>query len=179
MKKNIFSMICAVGVCCSMLTGCDLIDYHPYDTKISGAHHINSKNISLIEERCANRDEVTFAVISDTQRWYDEMKVAVNNINARTDIDFVVHCGDMSDFGATKEFVLQRDIMQRLNVPYVVVIGNHDCLGTGADAYRYIFGDMNFSFNAGNTHFVCLNTNALEYDYSVPIPDFEFIRADR
>ena len=114
MKKNIFSMICAVGVCCSMLTGCDLIDYHPYDTKISGAHHINSKNISLIEERCANRDEVTFAVISDTQRWYDEMKVAVNSINARTDIDFVVHCGDMSDFGATKEFVLQRDIMQRL-----------------------------------------------------------------
>ena len=105
--------------------------------------------------------------------------MAVNSINARTDIDFVVHCGDMSDFGATKEFVLQRDIMQRLNVPYVVVIGNHDCLGTGADAYRYIFGDMNFSFNAGNTHFVCLNTNALEYDYSVPIPDFEFIRADR
>lgn len=179
MKKKIFSMICAMGVCCSMLTGCDLIDYHPYDTKISGAHHINSKNISLIEERCANRDSVTFAVISDTQRWYDEMKVAVNSINARTDIDFVVHCGDMSDFGATKEFVLQRDIMQKLNVPYVVVIGNHDCLGTGADAYRYIFGDLNFSFNAGNTHFVCLNTNALEYDYSTPVPDFEFIRADR
>ena len=40
------------------------------------------------------------------------------------------------------------------------------------------FCSPNFSFTAGNTHFVCLNTNAFEYDYSVAIPDFTFIKSD-
>ena len=61
----------------------------------------------------------------------------------------------------------------------MVLLGNHDCLGTGADTFRYLFGDPNFAFNAGDTHFLCLNSNAFEYDYSVAIPDFGFITADR
>jgi len=28
---------------------------------------------------------------------------------------------------------------------------------------------------AGDVKFVCLNTNALEYDYSEPVPDFTFM----
>lgn len=58
-------------------------------------------------------------------------------------------------------------------------MGNHDCLGTGGDTFRYIFGNPNFTFDAGKTHFVCLNTNAFEYDYSTAIPDFTFIRDDQ
>ena len=34
----------------------------------------------------------------------------------------------MSDFGVTDEFLWQRDIMNKLRVPYVALIGNHDCL---------------------------------------------------
>lgn len=68
--------------------------------------------------------------------------------------------------------------MNKLNVPYVALIGNHDCLGTGEEAFRKIFGDTNFSFIAGRVKFVCLNTNAMEYDYSDPIPDFNFIEAE-
>ena len=83
-------------------------------------------------------------------------------------IDFVIHGGDMSDFGVTKEFLWQRDIMNGLKVPYVALIGNHDCLGTGEETYKTVFGPTNFSFIAGNVKFVCLNTNALEYDYPSP-----------
>lgn len=162
----------------SSLTSCDLFDYHPYDTHVKGKHHINEQNIRRIENACKGKKRIVFAVISDTQRWYDETTAAVRSINAHKDIDFVVHCGDISDFGVTKEFTIQRDILEKLSVPYVVLIGNHDCLGTGGDTYRYVFGSPNFSFNAGNTHFVCLNTNAYEYDYSVAIPDFSFIKSD-
>ena len=38
-----------------------------------------------------------------------------------------------------------------------------------------IYGDPNFAFTAGNVRFICLNTNAMEYDYSEPVPDFNFI----
>ena len=103
------------------------------------------------------------------------MKDFVKAINQRNDIDFVIHGGDMSDFGLTKEFLWQRDIMNGLHVPYVALIGNHDCLGTGAETYKAVFGPTNFSFIAGDVKFVCLNTNALEYDYSEPVPDFTFM----
>lgn len=177
MKRNILHTTLTIAAA-AILTSCDLFDYHPYDTRIRGKHHINAQQIERIEEACREKKCITFAVISDTQRWYDETEAAVKNINAHNNIDFVVHCGDISDFGVTREFIVQRDILEKLNVPYVVLLGNHDCLGTGGDTYRYLFGSPNFIFNAGNTHFVCLNTNAYEYDYSIAIPDFSFIKSD-
>ncbi len=162
-----------------LLAGCEMLDVHPYDAKVDGPTGINARNAARIEAACAGRDSVRFVVVSDTQRWYDETKAAVDHINARGDVDFVIHCGDLTDFGATKEFEWMRRELERLEVPYVCLIGNHDCLGTGDDVFRVMFGDPDFSFNAGDTHFLCLNTNAFEYDYSEPIPDFAFMRTDR
>jgi 3',5'-cyclic AMP phosphodiesterase CpdA len=159
-----------------LFTGCDLFEYHPYDCRISGRKNINASNIARIENNLAACDSFCFAVISDTQRWYDETKDAVSAINSHGGIDFVVHCGDLADFGATKEFVWMRDILDGLDMPYVCIIGNHDCLGTGKDAFASIFGENNFAFTAGNVRFVCLNTNSMEYDYSEPVPDFNFIQ---
>lgn len=160
------------------LNGCDLLDYHPYDGRFSGAKDINARNIGRIETATRGRDSLVFAVITDTQRWYDETHDAVNSINARPEIDFVIHCGDLTDFSATREFEWMRDELERLAVPYVCLIGNHDCLANGPRVFQTMFGTPNFSFDAGDTHFICLDTNALEHDYSVPIPDFAFINAD-
>ncbi len=160
--------------------GCDLmeemIDYSPYDVDVKGERNINAKNCVRIENSCRGKDTIKFVFMGDTQRWYDETHYFVKALNKRTDVDFVIHGGDISDFGVTDEFMWQRDILSDLNVPYVVIIGNHDALGNGNEAFNVIFGESNFSFIAGNVKFVCLNTNALEYDYSVPIPDFNFIK---
>lgn len=160
-------------------SSCDLIDYHPYDTRYSGPRQLNAKAISAIEEKCDGRDSLCFAVISDTQRWYDETAAAVRSINAQGNVDFVIHCGDMTDFGLTREFEWMQRELDRLDMPCVCLIGNHDCLGTGSDMYHTIYGEPNFSFTAGDTHFVCLNTNAFEYDYSIAIPDFTYIKEDQ
>lgn len=157
------------------LTGCNLIEYHPYDTRIEGETGLTEKNIRLIEEKMQGRKEFRFAMISDTQRSYDETKEVVNVLNSRGDIDFVLHGGDVADFGETKEFLWSRDFLNKLQMPYVCLIGNHDCLGSGFDVYLKVFGEDNFAFTVGNVRFVCLNTNALEYDYSHPVPDFNFM----
>ena len=157
--------------------GCDMIDYHPYDVRISGQTDINNRNIEKIEANCKDKANIRFFTMGDSQRWYDETLDFVNHLNKRDDIDFVIHGGDYSDFGVTDEFLWQRDIMNKLKVPYVGLIGNHDCLGTGEETFRIVFGDPNFSFIAGRIKFICLNTNAIEFDYSRPIPDFEFINA--
>ena len=62
-----------------------------------------------------------------------------------------------------------------MRVPYVVLIGNHDCLATGEKIYREIFGPFNFCFTAGKVRFVCLNTNSLEFDHTETVPNLLFI----
>lgn len=171
--RHAFPLPCTL--LCLWLAGCELIDYHPYDVRISGETDINATNMAQIESACLDKDTLRFITTGDSQRWYDETVDFVDNVNQRTDIDFVIHGGDLSDFGMTDEFLWQRDILNGLTVPYVALIGNHDCLGTGEDTYQAVFGDPNFSFVAGRVKFVCLNTNALEYDYSTPVPDFDFI----
>ena len=147
-------------------SGCDMLETHPYDVHITGERELNNKNIQLIENKMQGKKTIRFAMISDTQRWYNSTEDVVKALNARGDIDFVIHGGDQSDFGVTKEFIWMRDIFNKFQMPYVCLLGNHDCLGTGEDAYRAIYGDPNFAFTAGNVRFICLNTNAMEYDYS-------------
>jgi len=160
------------------LSSCDVFEYHPYDGRISGETGINAKNIKRIKQNTEGKTTIRFVMMGDSQRWYDETEAFVNHLNKRSDIDFVIHGGDVSDFGATNEFIWMRDIMNSLKVPYVVLLGNHDCLGNGEYIYEEIFGEENFSFMAGNTKFVCLNTNALEYDYSHPVPNFSFMEKE-
>ncbi|WP_303236513.1 metallophosphoesterase [Phocaeicola coprophilus] len=152
-----------------------MIEYHPYDLDIDGETEVNARNIQRIETALDGKKEFSFAVISDTQRWYDETEDAVADMNEKGGIDFVVHTGDLSDFGMKLEFEKQRDILNGLSVPYVCLLGNHDCLATGKEVFNRIFGEENFSFTAGDVLFICLNTNALEFDYSDAIPDFSFL----
>lgn len=158
--------------------GCDMLESHPYDVNVRGDKNLTDKNISRIESSLAGKDSFIFAMISDTQRGYDETADAVKVINAHGGIDFVVHGGDFTEYGATREFEWQRDILNRLEIPYVSVIGNHDCVATGIDAYKTIFGALNYTFTADDVRFLCLNTNALEFDYSTAVPDFSFLRQE-
>ncbi len=167
--------IAAMGLLLCGLQSCELLEAHPYDTLIRGEKNLNEKNIRKITEATRGRDTLRFAFISDTQRWYDETGDFVKAVNRRGDVDFVIHGGDLSDFGASKEFTLQRDILLKLQMPFVALLGNHDCLGTGEEVYAEIFGQPNFHFVAGNALFVCLNTNCMEYDYSEPVPDFGYL----
>lgn len=170
MRKLLFVFITFLS-----FQSCEMIEYHPYDGRIKGETGINAKNIARIEAACSGKKSIRFAMIGDTQRWYDETEKFVKALNKRNDIDFVIHGGDISDFGLTKEFMWMRDIMNKLTVPYVALLGNHDCLANGEEIFHKIFGEENYSFLAGNVKFICLNTNALEFDYSHPVPDFQFI----
>lgn len=174
MKHKIVFALIALSV---ILSGCDNFEYHPYAAKIEGKTGVNKANIKRI---CTGITALPlkFAFITDTQSAYDETAKAIDIIRQRGDIDFIVHGGDQTDFGLPKEFMWCRDILEKARIPYFAVIGNHDCLGNGEDSFTYIYGRKNFSFNVAGVHFLCLNTNALEYDYSEPVPDLDFMERD-
>lgn len=167
------------GLVIILLAGCYPFEYHPYDVRLDKKYrNINAGNIEKLRIKDRHRDTVRFIFMGDSQRWYDETEAFVKAANARNDIDFVVHGGDISDFGMKKEFCWIHDIMDKLNVPYVAVIGNHDHLGSGGEIYQSMYGDFNFSFVYSGIKFVGLNTNALDFDYGTPVPDFEFIQRE-
>lgn len=166
--------LCVVAL---LISGCDAFESHPYSTRIDGKRNINTVNSERIEEMNL-KFPFKFAFITDTQGELDDTRDAIKAIKKRHDIEFIIHGGDQTDFGIIKEYVWSRDAMSQSGLPFVSVIGNHDCLGNGDDVFEYIYGPENFSFNAGKAHFVCLNTVALEYDYSHPVPDFNFIESD-
>ena len=167
-------------LCLFFPSACELIDYHPYDGQLSaGEPRINEVNIPLIEQATARKDTLRFVLFGDTQRSYDETEDFVRHINMQKDsIDFLIHGGDYTEFGTTAEYDWTEEILSQLEIPYVGLIGNHDILGNGDSVFQALFGADNFAFVAGDVKFVCLNTNALEYDYSHPVPDFEFILSE-
>ena len=165
-------LLLAIVLCSSCS---DVFDVHPYAVDFDGETDINARHAARISRDCLGNDTLRVVVMSDTQGWYDEMEDMVDHINAQGKADFVIHGGDLTNYGLTKEYVMQRDILDRLDIPYVVIIGNHDCLGTGAETYSKMFGQVNFSFIAARVKFVCINTNALEYDAEEDIPDFSFL----
>ena len=158
-----------------LASGCDSFQYHPYEVRFDGERNINHNNIVKIEGQCRNLDSLCVAFISDSHHDYTALCDMVGDINRRDSIDFVIHLGDLTDTGTIKEYVWARDYLSRLNKPYVVLIGNHDFLGTGDEIYSKMFGSMDFSFIAAGVKFLCVNTNATEYDHIADIPDFQFL----
>lgn len=154
---------------------CDLIKYHPYDTKVSGEINHNEKAIEEIQQRLKDKSEFKFALIGDSHRWYDELGDVVDALNKVEDLDFVIHSGDVTDMGITQQYEWSQRILKRLKVPYIVILGNHDMLGNGFEVYKTMYGAENFSFELNDIQFVCVNTNGLEFNDNQPIPDFVFL----
>lgn len=161
-----------------LASGCELFEYHPYSVHLYGRSNINTQTIAQLESMQWHAP-YKFAFITDTQGANDETADALKSISARGDISFIIHGGDLTDFGLPKEFLWGRDQLESCGLPYITVIGNHDCQGNGEDTFDYLFGTENFSLNVGHVHIVGLNTVALEYDYSKPVPDFDFIERDQ
>ena len=172
--RNLYSPLLSIV----LLASCDdVFQTHPYDVHIKGEHNLNTKNMARIEEAFTDNDTLRIAFISDTHLWHSDARDEVADVN-HMNVDFVVHCGDLTDTGTTKEFEWSRDILNGLRMPYVALIGNHDFLGTGDQTYSVMYGKMDFSFIAARVKFVCLNTNATEYHYMAAVPNFDFMEEE-
>ncbi len=159
----------------ALLAACsDAFSYHPYDVRFGGEDNINRRNMERIEAACRNKDTIRLAVISDTHGWYGETKLLVADVNRRG-VDFVIHGGDLTDCATMTEYEWAREVLGGLKAPYVALIGNHDMLGSGEEIFRRMYGEVDFSFIAGGVKFLCLNTNATEYNYMAPVPNFDFM----
>jgi len=134
----------------------NLFEYSPYETNLDEKYiNTTQKNLNKIQSLTRN-DSTTFqfAVVTDTHYLYSDLADAIKYINRNSTIQFVLYAGDITEYGLKKDFELFYEMNQKLNVPYLTVIGNHDYLSNGKVIYTKMFGDLNYSFNFNKTRFI-------------------------
>lgn len=161
-----------------LLTACDnLFQFNPNQVIFKdNEKNLTAKNLEKIRA-LPLRDTVRFILMGDSQRWYDESADFVRSANNQKDIAFVLHAGDISDFGLTQEFKWVNEIMTRLKYPYLTVIGNHDVVANGSAAYKKMFGPLNYAAEIGNNKFIFIDTNSREYAFDGSVPDISWLKS--
>lgn len=158
-----------------MLSCENMFDYSPYVIDFSDENsNVNQRNIEKLHAR-ENDDTITIAFTGDTHRFYDETEWFVNKVNKNHSIDFVIHVGDIADFGLPKQYFWGNSFLLKLQFPYFVVIGNNDLVGNGSKAYQEMFGSLNYSFIYNSIKFVFVNTNSREFEFNGNVPDIQWL----
>ncbi len=162
----------------SLFIGCDSLEYSPNQAfDRNSPTDLNAKNLEKLYKNVDNTDDtVRFILTGDTQRSYDQARALIGLANKNyPKLDFVLLNGDISDFGLHQEMEWVTKIYEDLNFPYITVIGNHDLVANGLNAYKNMFGDLNFSFVYKNVKFICQDDNSREYQFNGKVPDLDWL----
>lgn len=161
---------------CVLLGSCKYVMYHPDEVR-PNEKQLNARNIEKLQS-LPFKNSFRFILVGDTQRFYEELDDFVNHVNSLNDISFILFNGDMVDFGLNKEFNWIAERLGRLQVPYIVAMGNHDMLANGELIFHEMFGPDNFSFEYNGSKFICLNTNCRERGMDGSIPNISWLQTE-
>lgn len=103
-----------------------------------------------------------FAFLSDTHIAtdpgvpVDDLKRTIEDLNAQTDLDFVVITGDITEMGTDEEIKLAKSIYNTLKIPYHILPGNHDSGWSESGGVSFIreFGYDKFVFDHKGFRFI-------------------------
>lgn len=113
-------------------------------------------------------EDFKVAVLSDTHNYYQELNEAIDLINRTGPYAFVVITGDITNYGVLSEFEESLRFFNKLESPFLVLIGNHDILGNGDIIFKRMFGATDFAFTYRDVLFVLFNNSNWESRGRVP-----------
>ncbi len=93
----------------------------------------------------------------------DDLMRSIGQINAAQGIDFVLVTGDVSECGDRATLLAVRECLSHLQVPYYIVLGNHETKwsDSGCTAWQQVFGYERFEYAHEGVHFLGFNTGPL------------------
>ncbi|GAB4022465.1 outer membrane protein assembly factor BamB family protein [Spirosoma koreense] len=104
---------------------------------------------------------IRFAFVTDThvgapETAIEDLQRTVDDINSLPNIDFVVFTGDVTDYGADREFAEAKRVLDGLTRKWYIFPGNHDTKWSenGCNSFRKVFGAERFAFDFGKYRFI-------------------------
>lgn len=175
MKGKCFIACLLLGI----FSSCEgIFQFHPNQIILEeDEKNLTEKNLVKIRKQ-SPEDTLRLLVMGDTQRFYDQAEDFVKVANSYENIDFVIHLGDISDFGMSQEFLWVHDILKKLKWPYLTVVGNHDLIANGKKVYQQVYGNLNYSFVYGETKFIFIDSNSREYNFNGKVPDINNLKSE-
>ncbi len=115
-------------------------------------HHFSSAQIKPFH----------FAFISDTHigspdgKAEEDLKRTVQDINKRTDLDFVVLTGDITELGTNEQLARAKKLLDGLQIKWFIIPGNHDdgWSESGGESFITTFGSDRFNFDHTGIRFI-------------------------
>ncbi len=157
-----------------LMSSCERnIQFHPNEVR-PVREDLNQQNINSINS-LPQKDTFKFIFTGDPQLAYDELKAFISHVNELDDISFVLLNGDLTEFGLDSEYNLLAEKLNKLKVPYVAAIGNHDMLSNGRLLFNKMFGPENFTFSYSGSLFIVMNTNSRETGFDGSLPDMNWL----
>ena len=104
------------------------------------------------------------AFLTDThwgkEKYSASMLQCIEDINAQDSLDFVLVGGDITNVGSDLQIKEAKAELDKLDIPYWVVSGNHDSKWSesGCNTFINTFGYEQFEFEAGGYRFVGCNS---------------------
>ena len=160
------------------LGSCEQVfEYHPNAIRLDESErNLTEKSLKRLQAQEAG-DTVRFILMGDTQRFYDHIQDFSRSAAQQADIEFMLHCGDISDFGMAQEFRWVHSLLKQLPFPYLTVVGNHDLLANGKKVYNEMYGPLNYHFDYGGIRFVMIDANSREYNFNGKVPDIGWLKS--
>lgn len=157
------------GLAALVLFACQTFDYSPTVLEAERQDpHLNAMNLERIAALPGPRLHGKFAVMADTHLFYDQLRAAVDHINADSSIEFVVVAGDVTKYGYAEEYRIFSDIIAKIRAPVVVGVGNHDVQADGKALYTRLYGPTDFTFAWRGYEFVFFDDNARGIPDGIP-----------
>lgn len=163
----------------SLFTTCELVELSPnvvFDN--SSPTRLNVTNIDRLLSTPNWDDTIRIVFTGDSQNFYVGSDKLIDQVNSMHNVDFLIHSGDISDFGLLQEFKWIDEIFSRLKVPYISVVGNHDLQANGREVYKKMYGELDFSFVYDGVKFIFHNTNSRESGFDGTVPDLDFLQRE-
>ncbi|GAB1414888.1 PQQ-binding-like beta-propeller repeat protein [Paludibacter sp.] len=114
------------------------------------------------------QDDFKFALVTDIHisknpSSVEDLNNTVNSINENNDIKVVFVTGDITDEGDKASLEIAKHQLDRLNVPYFAIPGNHETKWSesGATDFKYVFGCERFRYDCGNLVFMGFNSGPI------------------
>jgi len=108
-----------------------------------------------------------FAWLSDTHvgstTGEQDLRAAVRDLNSLTGLSFVVHSGDVTEYGSREQLRLAKEILDGIKIPCHIIPGNHDTKWSesGATDFPRIWKEDRFVFEQGGFCFIGLHQGPL------------------
>lgn len=115
----------------------------------------------------AETSSFRFVLLSDTHvgstTGEEDLRDAVRDINALTNVQFVLLSGDVTEYGSRAHLQLAKELLSQIKIPVHVVPGNHDTKWSesGATDFPRIYGDERFNVEFGGYRFIAIHEGPL------------------